>query len=524
LAVVLYVLSLLAASGCGGAGGTSASPTRLGPEAIFGAPGQLVSSPAATLDQLRHLGVDRVRLSIRWSALAPAAGSRVRPSGFDAGSPSAYPASGWSSYDAVVRDAKTRGIGVYVSLEGPAPLWATGTGPPRGGPYPQWEPSPSEFGSFVRAVATRYGGGYAPAGSSTLPRVGFWSVWNEPNYGIDLAPQAVDNSTLEVAPRMYRGLLDAAWAALGATGHGHDTILIGELAPRGQTIGDYPGNFAGMVPLRFLRALYCVDSSFRRLSGPTAAARGCPTDSAASASFAATHPALFKASGFAVHPYPPGGLPPTVVTPDEPDYADLASLPRLERALDSLQQTYASSTRFPIYSTEFGYQTKPPEKIARTTSPATAAYYLNWAEYVSWRDQRVRSYNQYLLRDAPQGNFASGLVFADGVPKPTYDAYRMPLYLPVSSTARGHRLELWGCVRPADYAEVDTHTRQRVEIQWHPDRTDAFRTIMTVVIADPYGYFDVRLPFRSSGAVRLAWTYPHGGPTIHSRTVGVTVT
>ncbi len=497
----------------------------MGPEAIFAAPGLLLSDPAGTLDRLRHLGVDRVRLSIRWSTLAPAPDSRTRPSGLDAGSPAAYPAAGWSGYDAVVRDAVARGIGLYLSLEGPAPLWATGTGAPRGGPYPEWEPSPAEFGAFVLAVATRYSGRYTPPGStSPLPPVSFWSVWNEPNYGVNLAPQAIDDSTVEVAPRLYRSLLDAAFSALQDTGHGHDTILIGELAPRGQTVGNFPGNFAGMVPLRFLRALYCVDSSFKRLSGAAAAARGCPTDSAASAQFAPAHPALFQASGFAAHPYPQGGLPPNSVTPGEPDYADLAALPQLERTLDRLQRAYGSSARYPIYSTEFGYQTDPPEKIARTTSPATAAYYLNWAEYISWRDQRVRSYDQYLLTDPPKGNFASGLVFADGVPKRTYDAYRMPLYLPVNSAPGGHPLEVWGCVRPAGYARLETGATQHVEIQWSPGRTGRFRTVMTVPITDPYGYFDVRVPFGSSGAVRLTWTYPHGRPTIHSRTAGVTVT
>ena len=57
-------------------------------------------------------------------------------------------------------------------------------------------------------------------------------------------------------PHLYRGLVDAAWSAFAATGHGHDTILIGELAPAGDSHGVV--NFNNMPPLRFLRALYCV--------------------------------------------------------------------------------------------------------------------------------------------------------------------------------------------------------------------------------------------------------------------------
>src|SRR5207248_2268860 len=104
------------------------------------------------------------------------------------------------------------------------------------------------------------------------------------------------------------------WKALHATGHGGDTILIGETAPRGITVGDAPGHFQGMVPLRFIRALYCVDANLRPLAGAAARSRGCPLDAAASKQFAAEHPALFQATGFADHPYPQGGIPPNVQT------------------------------------------------------------------------------------------------------------------------------------------------------------------------------------------------------------------
>jgi hypothetical protein len=487
------------------------------------APRELIAAPGPTLDQLRRLGVDYVRVSIPWAALAPDAQSRSRSAGFTATSPAAYPASAWAPYDSIVRAATARGIGVDLNPTGPAPLWATGADPPPGGPYGEWKPSATAFGAFVQAVGTRYSGSYTPPGeSSSLPRVSFWAIWNEPNYGIDLAPQAIDHSAVEVSPLLYRGLLDAAWSALQATGHGRDTILIGELAPRGITTGDNPGNFSGMVPLRYLRALYCVDSSLHQLRGTAAAARGCPTDSAGSARFVAAHPALFKASAVALHPYPSGGVPPNVVTPFEPDYADLAALPTVERTLDALQAAYGSSTRFPIYSTEFGYQTNPPENIPRTTSPATAAYYLNWAEYISWRDPRVRSWDQYLLNDTPQGNFASGIEFADGRPKPGYFAFRMPIYLPATTASKGQSLEVWGCVRPARYARLQTGGTQVAQILFRPSSGGRYQIVRRVTLTDPSGYFDVRQAFPSSGTVKLACSYPNG-ERIESRTVAVTV-
>jgi hypothetical protein len=525
------LLAALALGACGAHGSSSVSPaaSRTGPESIFESEPQLDSNPAQTLDLLRRLGVDRVKVYLPWEAIAPDPASRARPAGFDAANSAAYPAGAWAVYDTIVRDAQARGIALDMTIGGPAPLWATGPGVPPGTGQPfaaAWRPSASEYGAFVRAAGSRYGGAYTPPGSSSpLPRVSFWAIWNEPNYGSDLAPQAVDYSTVEVSPLLYRGLVDAAWTALQGTGHGADTILIGELAPRGETIGDQPGNFSGMVPLRFVRALYCVDSSFRALRGTAAALRGCPA-SGDPVAFRREHPALFAAGGFAVHPYPQGGEVPTAVAVDEPDYADLAALPNLERTLDRVQRDYGSSASLPIYSTEFGYQTDPPETIAHTTDPQTAAYYLNWSEYISWRDPRIRSFDQYQLVDPPNANalggFATGLEFKNGNPKALYAAYRMPLYLPATVANQGQALEVWGCVRPAHYAQIDTGDPQRVRIEFRPSTGGSFNVLSTVSIADPHGYFDARVAFPTSGVVRLGWAYPRG-PAIHSRVVAVTI-
>jgi hypothetical protein len=491
-------------------------------QTIFEAQGQLLEAPGPTLDLLRRLGVDQVRVFVPWSSLAPDTRSQVRPSHFDATAPTSYPDAAWMPYDAIVRAAAARGIGVNMTLEGGAPQWAEGPGQP-GGPAGVWRPSPPDYGAFVHAVGTRYDGSYKPPGAAApLPRVSIWSIWNEPNYGQQLAPQATDNSTVEVSPMLYRGLLDAAWSSLMATGHGGDTVLIGELAPRGITTGDNPGNFSGMVPLRFVRALYCVDGSFNPLRGAAAAARGCPTSAAGSDSFVKDHPALFDASAVAVHPYPQGGIPPNVPESSEPDYADLPALPNLERTLDRAQAAYGQDRHLLIYSTEFGYQTDPPEMIARAISPKLAAFYLNWAEYISWHDPRVATFDQYLLTDPPAGNFATGLEFANGTPKALYYAFRMPIFLPAPSGKRGQPLSVWGCVRPAHYARLDTRLMQTVQIQFRAAGTTAFHTIKRIDLTDPYGYFETGVTFPSGGSVRLAWAYPKG-PTIYSRVVSITL-
>ncbi len=294
---VALALICAAVAGCGGSSGSTSkttplpalAPGRVGPESMFTIASQLTENPTATLNELKRLGVDRVHVYLPWGSIAPDPQSETRPA-FDATDPAAYPATGWAVYDQIVRGLAARHIGIDLALTGPPPVWAEA----RGGPkydYNEndYKPDPAAYQQWVQAVGMRYSGTYTPTGQSTpLPRVNFWSIWNEPNLGTFLAPEtAHGGAAVEIAPRLYRGLVDGAWKALHATGHGDDTILIGELAPIGNP---GVGVFNVMAPLRFLRALYCVDANLRQLRGTAAAARGCPTTASASATFAADHP------------------------------------------------------------------------------------------------------------------------------------------------------------------------------------------------------------------------------------------
>jgi hypothetical protein len=490
----------------------------------------VLADPVPTLDVLRSLGVTEVRISVGWTSLSPDPGSRTPPSRLDPSSPSAYPAADWAPYDAVIQDATARGMGIYLMLTGPAPLWATAPAPKDSATHDPgvYEPSAAKFGAFVKAVGTRYDGHYTPAGSSSpLPAVKFWSIWDEPNYGYQLAPQALNG--VEVAPRLYRGLLDAAWSALHSTGHGGDTILIGETAPRGANV---PGIADGMVPVQFLRALYCVSSSYQELRGAAASARGCPTTAAASGAFRADNPALFDASGFAAHLYTAGQVaPPDLPSPtNEPDWVGLADVTKLEQALDRLNAVYGSSTHFPIYNTEFGFQTDPPASNCGCVflSPASAAYYLNWAEYIEWSNPRIRSDAQYLLYDAPSdspahpndSSFSSGLLFANGTVKPGYAAFRLPLFLPVTSARPGRSLEVWGDARPASFAKPGSGEIAPVKIQFRPASGGPWSTVTTVSVTSSTTDFEVPVKFPRSGSVRLMWSYPSGYASLPAGTPG----
>jgi hypothetical protein len=452
--------------------------------------GAVGSNPGPTVQELRHLGANTVRIQVNWANLAPSPASKTRPN-FDATNPGAYPASGWAGIDGSVRAASANGISVLLTVTGGAPAWAEGPGKP-GGQAGQglaaWKPSAAEFGKFVKAVVKRYGGGYRPSGqSSALPRVGTWEIWNEPNFVEDLAP-------LNTSPAMYRALVAAAWPAL----RGHGTVLLGAM-------GAYVAGF--VTPLKFVRQLYCVDGGYHALRGAAAKQQSCPTGGG----FRGKNPALFSAGGFSMHPYPLSSnmnVPPTGNRIHNPDVVPFSRLPNLIKTLDSVTHVYRSGKHFNVINDEYGYITNPPAPGG--VSLANQAYYLNWAEYLSWKNPRIGSFDQFLLTDPPAsspGHFDSGLLNSNGAPKPAYDAWRLPLYLPSASTRKGRSLEVWGCVRPAPFAAADTGQAQVGHIQFRANGSKVFKDVATTRLRGNC-YFDLKVKFPSSGTVRLSYQYP----------------
>jgi hypothetical protein len=500
-----------------------------------------LTSPQTALPQARALGARMVRVTISWYRMAPDAASTRKPN-FDASDPDAYPASKWAPYDTLVQQARQQGLTVALQITGGAPRWAEGKGAPavyRRTPDDGWRPNAALYGQFVHAVAERYDGGFKPSGSTaTLPAVRFWSFWNEPNFGTDLGPQTTNGSTVPVAPTLYRSLLNSAWKAMQQTGHRHDTLLIGELDPLGNALrqvghpGPYPGTTRVTAPLSFVRALYCVDANGRRLIGAAAARYSCPTSRAASRRFRAQNPALFGATGFAIHPYSFEQGPSTPSSAVNNNYATFPVLSRLTSALDRATKAYGSGKRYDIYNDEFGYITRPPAAPG-FPSQATAATWLNETEYLSYKNRRVASYDQYLINDPtptrsnPTPGFNTGLYTSSGQPKATLAAFRLPVWLPATTIKAGARTEIWGGARPATVAPVGAPT---VEIQMQKGGRGAWTTIQTVKVSRATGYFDIRSKLPYSGKLRLAYTYPQtepflptgvAGSTIYGRTVTV---
>jgi hypothetical protein len=525
--------------------GGSSQPRHGDPLAMLQEYVNLLARPEPTLQTLRSIGVDVVRAQVVWGMVAPDPSSRTPPAGFNASDPAQYPAANWAPYDAVVKDAWADGVKLNFVLTGGAPQWALGQdAPPSRRSSGAWKPSAAAYGQFVQAVATRYSGRYTPPGaSSPLPPVRFWELWNEPNWGVSLEPQMALHPLRIVAAPVYRDLLDAAWNALKRTGAGRDTIITGGLSPRGITVPPDTALAAAInvsSPIGFTQTLYCVDSAYRPLRGGAASQAGCPTTDTGSQRFRQAHPALFDATGYGLHPYPVS-LPPTQSDSSGAGTVEFSEIPKLTSALDRIQSVYGSDKKLSVYNTEFGYVTHPPNTSTGYVSPPVAARYINWAEYLSWRNPRLATTMQYLLYDpAPgpsafgNGGFATGLLFFNGIPKATFAAYRMPIFLPVTKSGPGHSLEVWGAVRPAQYASLDTHRAQQVQIQFRIGSIGPFHALKTVPITDPRGYFDVPVRFPASGTVRLTWSYPPGDQrlvdpvtpqdtTIYSRPVQITV-
>lgn len=486
---------------------------------IFQDDQHLVLSPTPTvrytLFVLKLLGVNVIRTNVEWAYVAPDPLSRSAPRGFDAADPAQYP--GWGPYDRLVRLAGQYGIGVQLNLTAPGPLWAMGSHPPNARAADHWYPNAVDFARFVYAAGVHYSG-RVPG----VPAVHDWSIWNEPNQPGWLAPQSrrVGGRELAVSPRLYRALVRYGFLGLYLSGHARDRILIGELAPEGDIAGGY---YDSLSPMPFLRALYCVGGGYRPLRGAAARRLGCNARPSRRA-FVKANPLLFYASGFAHHPYY-FFHPPSYSSPD-PNFVPLGDLGRLERGLDRALGAWGVHRRLPIYITEYGYQTNPPDPYQIVT-PAQQAVYLNEADYIAWRDPRVRSVAQFLLYDsapdtlyAPDqvgywDTFQTGLMYTDGQPKPALYSYAMPIWIPHPSFHSGSRVLVWGQLRPAPPG------RARALVQWRA-AGGRWQALAQLTTENPRHYFTVRVRPPAGGVVRILWQ-SSSHRTLYSRSAPVSV-
>ena len=347
--------------------------------------------------RLSGLGVDRVRITAGWSAIAPGNRDERKPD-FDASDPAAY-GDGWAPVDLAVEAVVDAGMRPMLDVAFWAPRWAVER--QVGGPdnY-RWKPDPREFAQFARAAARRYDGSF-----ENLPAVRLWSTWNEPNHPTFLLPQWERRAgeMVPVSPHFYRKLHNAGYDAIKAVDEDNE-VLIGNLSSR----GDPAGVERRMAPMIFVRELACLDEALEPLNRPE-----CRD----------FRP--LQADGFAHHPYSFDRAPDQQST--DPDEVRLGDLDRLSGLLAELHRRGRLAARLPLYLTEFGYESNPP--AARGVNLDTQARWLSQATAIVHARDDVRMHAQFLLNDVePAVLFQTGLRFADGSPKPALAAFRLSFF------------------------------------------------------------------------------------------------
>jgi hypothetical protein len=430
LAALLVAAALIPAAP---AAASKTQPTMLqdDPELLYGSS----AVRASRLDEFKSLGVDVVKVRVRWRDLAP----KKRPA--DGSNPNIY---GWGPYDEIVSGAQSRGMSVLFQLGGTAPDWATP------GKSAVNNPNAGEFGKFTKAVGAHF------------PGVHMWSAWNEPNLKSWLSPQV--SGGVPQSPRIYRGLLNAAAGGLAASGHGSDQLLIGELLPFTRTSRSTSNK---LRPLAFLRELACVDSHYRPFKGSAARKRGCKG---------------FKSlpgTGLAYHPYTLAGGP-GVRTPNKDD-ATISDLGRITSVLSKLRSRHKLRRSWPIWITEFGFQSDPPDRYATPIKKIPG--FMSRSEFIAFKNRRVASYSQYpLIDDAGKTDgFQSGLRFHNGKKKAgVFAAFQRPFYARMS----GSRVELFGAIRAASGGSVSLQSRTSRKGKW--------KSLGTATL-NSRGYFDKRV-------------------------------
>jgi hypothetical protein len=462
---------------------------------------------ARSIAQIAAIGADRVRLTAGWSALTLGTRDTSKPGPpFEPRDSRTYPHDGFTRLDTAVRAAHAAGLQVQIDVGFWAPRWAVAA------PGPQADrqrvaPSPRELGHFAEAVARRYDGHFEDPerAGRTLPAVRLYTTWNEPNNPDFLEPQWTRDGAGGWRPEsahIYRAMHTATYDAIKGVDP-DNLVLIGGTAATGSD----EGGQGGIRPLRFLRTLACVDDRLAPLAVPEC--RGF---------------APLRADGYAHHPY--SLLTPPTTSDPHADDVRIADGARLTALLHELRSRGRLAQDLEVYDTEFGYESRPPDPYARF-DPREQAQFQGAASFLAWATPGTRMLGQFLLRDLEPGGsggrpgsrqywseLQSGLLFADGRPKPAAAAYKLPFYAQTASMGGRRVVLLFGQVRGAG-------PWQTVRVQRRDPHTGGWVAVRTAgatcgenradFLTDDGGTFLRTARFEGAGSYRLTWLDPNGG-------------
>lgn len=235
---------------------------------------------------------------------------------------------------------------------------------------------------------------FVTAAATRYPWVKKWTIWNEPNQSRWLRP---DSARLYVTR-----LLNPAYAVLHREIPGVQ-VGTGGTAPRAGS--------SGVSPLSWLDGLHAAHARF---------------------------------DAYAHNPYP--------VSPQETPFAGACAhcttvtMATLERLIAKLDGYFGKK---PIWLTEYGYQTSPPDR-AFGISWTKQAQFLSEAALRAYELPQVSVLIHYLYRDEPDiGAWQSGLQTGSGRHKPSFAAFRLPF---VAFAGTSSKTTLWGQIRPGSGA------------------------------------------------------------------------
>jgi hypothetical protein len=339
-------------------------------------PVQPLAAPEKTFTTLANLRAQIIRLNLDWNLIA-----KKQP---ETPTDPADPAYDWSTYDRAVLNAADKKIQVLFTIYG-TPRWAQGKkkGVNR---------APAKMKNlryFALAAAKRYSGNYKRDDGTKLPAVRKWLAWNEPNNPLFLSPQwqkVGKRRYIPIAARTYVGICTAVYLGVHASHLSKQVVGCGATDPRGNNAPR--SRRASISPVAFLSAL--------RKYG-------------------------LKRSRFDVYAHHPYYGSPRESPTTKPKGKQTVTLANLSVLTKLLGKYYGNKK---LWITEYGYQTRPPDRLFGVTWIRQAKY-LTQAYKIARKNPRVTMMLWFLLRDEGRlGGWQSGLFTVGGKRKPAYNAFR----------------------------------------------------------------------------------------------------
>jgi len=335
-------------------------------------PVQPLISPDKTFATLGNLRAQVLRMDLPWGQYI----AKKKPKN---GTDPNDPAYNWDLYDQFVINAHKHKMAVIFTIYG-TPAWANGGQKPNRAPKKM-----SYLKNFAFAAAKRYSGTFKRADGVVLPSVRRWLAWNEPNNPVFLRPQwtRVGKRNIPIAAKNYAQICTAIWSGVHAT-HLKETVACGVTDPKGNNKAR--SSRPSIAPLTFLSAL-------KRYG-------------------------LRHFDVYAHHPY---YASPTQSPAAPPKSKTTVTLGNINVLIKLLTRLYGNK---PVWITEYGYQTRPPDPHFGVSWKKQAKY-LSQAYAIARKNPRIGLMLWFLLRDEGRlAGWQSGLMTVSGKHKPAYNAFR----------------------------------------------------------------------------------------------------